>query len=141
MGKFELDGFNYVRVRIIRYLRIHTGCDTARRAKYRGRSSFNPRTHTGCDLFANFAKEEVWGFNPRTHTGCDVARLKEALDDKVSIHAPTRGATPWANRPLVSRKVSIHAPTRGATLPGATAEEGAKVSIHAPTRGATERRH
>ena len=35
---------------------------------------------------------------------------------KISIHAPTRGATCNLLRSLVSRIISIHAPTRGATL-------------------------
>ena len=78
------------------------------------------------------------GFNPRTHTGCDVQGGGSFdFEVRVSIHAPTRGATwrtgsvsylylfqsthPHGVRPLVSKlplvpvKVSIHAPTRGAT--------------------------
>ena len=57
--------------------------------------SFNPRTHTGCD-----GAVKAWcrlfksGFNPRTHTGCDFDNLNRKLAlKKVSIHAPTRGAT------------------------------------------------
>ena len=34
------------------------------------------------------------GFNPRTHTGCDAATGSLAHRLRVSIHAPTRGATP-----------------------------------------------
>ena len=32
-------------------------------------------------------------FNPRTHTGCDNLKSIFRKIDKVSIHAPTRGAT------------------------------------------------
>ena len=33
-------------------------------------------------------------FNPRTHTGCDLPRVNNTFCAyKVSIHAPTRGAT------------------------------------------------
>ena len=32
-------------------------------------------------------------FNPRTHTGCDFIRSVKHLIVRVSIHAPTRGAT------------------------------------------------
>ena len=32
-------------------------------------------------------------FNPRTHTGCDNAWSKALPPRRVSIHAPTRGAT------------------------------------------------
>ena len=79
---------------------------------------------------------------------------------KVSIHAPTRGATttvcrsspvPWFQstlphgerhtcRPFLffNLNVSIHAPTRGATRRRRlSAPLTARVSIHAPTRGAT----
>ena len=79
---------------------------------------------------------------------------------KVSIHAPTRGATQF--NPMQSQVcfVSIHAPTRGATLCTqlrvcycmfqSTHPHGVRlgksdslkayenVSIHAPTRGATQ---
>ena len=78
---------------------------------------FNPRTHTGCDvlyylksvcfqtfqsthphgvrlLFQIMYAHQSDGFNPRTHTGCDVALFgTTAKQWRVSIHAPTRGAT------------------------------------------------
>ena len=79
---------------------------------------------------------------------------------KVSIHAPTRGATesfnitmtksrfqsthPLGVRPtevyciVVETKVSIHAPTRGATSFFRRHVFRWVVSIHAPTRGATK---
>ena len=54
---------------------------------------FNPRTHTGCDHRGN-GKPETWAsFNPRTHTGCDAGRKAGHQSSRVSIHAPTRGAT------------------------------------------------
>ena len=77
---------------------------------------------------------------------------------RISIHAPTRGAT----KPVISKDpvidISIHAPTRGATKPPTSlptvyhfnprSHEGSDaalpepgldpaISIHAPTRGAT----
>ena len=55
-------------------------------------------------------------FNPRTHTGCDSKRALLKYPTKVSIHAPTRGATLRKRRDESLRNsVSIHAPTRGAT--------------------------
>ena len=36
---------------------------------------------------------------------------------RISIHAPTRGATAWMYLPECYREISIHAPTRGATHP------------------------
>ena len=56
--------------------------------------SFNPRTHTGCDQTNQLIFNIMKGFNPRTHTGCDVLRWSHMLRSSVSIHAPTRGATP-----------------------------------------------
>ena len=77
---------------------------------------FNPRTHTGCDLKER--RKELVGegfqsthphgvrrycflphdirlvcFNPRTHTGCDAPKMHITNVHRVSIHAPTRGAT------------------------------------------------
>ena len=54
-------------------------------------------------------------FNPRTHTGCDITSGSYIFARRVSIHAPTRGATDRfiTSKPVIS--VSIHAPTRGAT--------------------------
>ena len=55
----------------------------------------------------------------------------------VSIHAPTRGATPSTPRRPTRLRVSIHAPTRGATNRHRADSPHGAVSIHAPTRGAT----
>ena len=55
----------------------------------------------------------------------------------VSIHAPTRGATPFIRHLSTRSLVSIHAPTRGATCFVSDGGTNLFVSIHAPTRGAT----
>ena len=60
---------------------------------------------------------------------------------RLSIHAPTRGAT---NTPKTSSDVldlSIHAPTRGATRIKYLFVDNKMLSIHAPTRGATAKMH
>ena len=77
---------------------------------------FNPRTHTGCDTSPKNNGSYYDCFNPRTHTGCDFIRSVKHLIVRVSIHAPTRGAT-RVNDTFCAYKevVSIHAPTRGAT--------------------------
>ncbi len=62
---------------------------------------------------------------------------RRKASNSVSIHAPTRGATPGRSGFRFIADVSIHAPTRGATVSDGC---GGAVSIHAPTRGATERR-
>ena len=98
-------------------------------------------------------------FNPRTHTGCDDGWFATDTGGRVSIHAPTRGATAMGCKNPSGISVSIHAPTRGATSIIAGARNARKfqsthphgvrpksfsaaqafllVSIHAPTRGAT----
>ena len=81
--------------------------------------------------------KEHKSFNPRTHEGCDAEVNSVPPIGRVSIHAPTRGATRWWLPPSSLPRVSIHAPTRGATNLSYTAPGYDFVSIHAPTRGAT----
>ena len=57
--------------------------------------------------------------------------------DKISIHAPTRGATFRKLCISCSDFISIHAPTRGATILLFLVKLTFGISIHAPTRGAT----
>ena len=59
------------------------------------------------------------------------------LPGKISIHAPTRGATLFQLAGLQLIRISIHAPTRGATEINEEVKKAMKISIHAPTRGAT----
>ena len=56
---------------------------------------FNPRTHMGCDDRGAAYCRPSANFNPRTHMGCDW-RIVSALvyNLRISIHAPTWGATP-----------------------------------------------
>ena len=98
-------------------------------------------------------------FNPRSHVGSDDNNRKKHEGNRVSIHAPTWGATglllviiifnkfqstlPRGERqtvPQISNAdivVSIHAPTWGATLIVVVVIVVLIVSIHAPTWGAT----
>ena len=76
-------------------------------------------------------------FNPRPHARGDERRRYNGNVRRVSIHAPTRGATYKNGLVQTDRKVSIHAPTRGATKNNAAKQVKNIVSIHAPTRGAT----
>ena len=99
-------------------------------------------------------------FNPRSHKGSDEDFIDLAERLVISIHAPTRGATPIISVSKCEDVISIHAPTRGATV-GSTIYitdvygfqstlpqgerrnycindvQGLWISIHAPTRGAT----
>ena len=103
------------------------------------RNGFNPRTHTGCDRRGDQTLPRYTCFNPRTHTGCDVVGPSGGISHKVSIHAPTRGATLVNLAYQLQDAVSIHAPTRGATELTTEFNVSEEVSIHAPTRGATYR--
>ena len=55
--------------------------------------SFNPRAHAGRDLARGLYEGRPKGFNPRAHAGRDGNRAGSVRDRRVSIHAPTRGAT------------------------------------------------
>ncbi len=77
---------------------------------------FNPRAHAGRDRPPRGSCPFLECFNPRAHAGRDDQRGRGQLRRQVSIHAPTRGATPSDSMPSAKRAVSIHAPTRGATL-------------------------
>ena len=98
---------------------------------------FNPRTHTGCDLAFDIYLLFVRFQSTHPH-GVRLVPASAFRDlTKVSIHAPTRGATFDAVYSCFFRYVSIHAPTRGATMPLYIPSLPFEVSIHAPTRGAT----
>ena len=121
---------------------------------------FNPRTHEGCDITLALKIIMLLKFQSTHPRG--VRLYKTDASDfplPVSIHAPTRGATPQGTCTSPLEVVSIHAPTRGATALSAQQkadftfqsthprgvrlfvppvyEQVQHVSIHAPTRGAT----
>ena len=54
-------------------------------------------------------------FNPRSHERSDVHFRHAVVVFKISIHAPTRGATLTLSTLFCHFTISIHAPTRGAT--------------------------
>ena len=55
---------------------------------------FNPRSHEGSDLSMQVQVHGSGNFNPRSHEGSDVTLLlKTLICLRISIHAPTRGAT------------------------------------------------
>ena len=98
-------------------------------------------------------------FNPRSHEGSDSQGCRVSVSPRISIHAPTRGATVHISGNFTVAMISIHAPTRGATkyrvcaftvhrfqstLPRGerhvrffNVRDQFRISIHAPTRGAT----
>ena len=83
----------------------------------------------------------VLSFNPRTHEGCDFILLSLHCVSRVSIHAPTRGATSLKCDATTLQLLFQSTHPRGVRRPLVTALLLVdKVSIHAPTRGATERK-
>ncbi len=76
-------------------------------------------------------------FNPRSHERSDAIHKDDYILIRISIHAPTRGATKMRFFITVNVDISIHAPTRGATISSFPALGKFIISIHAPTRGAT----
>ena len=99
-------------------------------------------------------------FNPRSREGSDRSEVKILTCQKISIHAPAKGATSMDDRLIRIETISIHAPAKGATnclhdtlyhycifqstLPRrerrrVSADKGVftDISIHAPAKGAT----
>ena len=61
-----------------------------------------------------------------------------SVSTKISIHAPTKGATDFKRLDGDEEFISIHAPTKGATSSVYTVlVKICGISIHAPTKGAT----
>ena len=118
--------------------RTHTGCDT------RGNQSYHitlvsihapTRGATWRPIVLVFARV---GFNPRTHTGCDASHRGRFGQAEGFQSTHPHGVRRLHSHSLSGHtRVSIHAPTRGATIsyPNDSAQE--RGSIHAPTRGAT----
>ena len=77
---------------------------------------FNPRTHKGCDLTKSFFIA-LTAFQSTHPQGVRPSKIIDNIyNTLISIHAPTRGATPYVAISPMYWTISIHAPTRGATL-------------------------
>ena len=76
-------------------------------------------------------------FNSRPSARGDAVEMSSIVSDKISIHAPPRGATGKSEKQVKYASISIHAPPRGATLSMYNRCSGRYISIHAPPRGAT----
>ena len=123
-------------------------------------SDFNPRSYKRSDFITGAFSHDYKDFNPRSYKRSDLSDLPPFAPPDISIHAPTRGATPSVPIDVSICSISIHAPTRGATasthqiflLPDyfnprsykrsdviglEHLAKWQKISIHAPTRGAT----
>ena len=101
-------------------------------------SNFNPRSREGSDLFRIRSSYDAAYFNPRSREGSDGReRLCNGNGLRISIHAPTRGAT-------TSVLMVWDMPRFQSTLPRGERLDADPnnspsdtISIHAPTRGAT----
>ena len=77
-------------------------------------------------------------FNPRSHEGSD-----DFLQSKIYLYQSFQSTLPRRERPLspvprsLATLISIHAPTKGATPSAFCARLTSAISIHAPTKGAT----
>ena len=100
-----------------------------------GQSGFNSRAHAGRDVDNSDLKTGLQ-FQFTRPRGARQRGLRVRARPGVSIHAPTRGATSFAIRPLPLYLFQFTRP-RGARLRGMNTEQIFEVSIHAPTRGAT----
>ena len=98
---------------------------------------FNPRSYERSDASVTPNGAFGGGFNPRSYERSDWLYMAIICVVKVSIHAPTKGATHLKCPTTLLLGVSIHAPTKGATMTEKSRSKGLFVSIHAPTKGAT----
>ena len=82
-------------------------------------SCFNPRAHAGRDPVGGVDSVLSLFQSTRPRGARLLEYVKKFSVTFVSIHAPTRGATPAEVSRCTTCSVSIHAPTRGATSPTA----------------------
>jgi len=79
-------------------------------------NGFNPRTREGCDIKPKMRLCEKCGFNPRTREGCDEIFVSPARLEVLFQSTHPRGVRPATQTASINKqKVSIHAPARGAT--------------------------
>ena len=132
-------------------LRIHTEAWCLR--------NFNPRSYKRSDHVNWTLTEESTYFNPRSYKRSDDLKNKMAETGKISIHAPTRGATLWIlnhsarskfqSTLLQEERQCIWFPEEKKKIFQSTLLQEERlaylmdfnyrdyISIHAPTRGAT----
>ena len=80
------------------------------------RRDFNPRSPAGSDNMS-FSFRSIWpNFNPRSPAGSDPQVFAMIQENRISIHAPLRGATCNYLLLKIQNTISIHAPLRGATM-------------------------
>ena len=76
---------------------------------------FNPHSHEGSDGESPYLQRLLQNFNPHSHEGSDISKERKGDMSYISIHTPTKGATPLDQVIVMALKISIHTPTKGAT--------------------------
>ena len=77
--------------------RTHVGCDGCKDETFKAQTLFQSTHPRGVRLFVSFFRTIRASFNPRTHVGCDQYGMADYHLLRVSIHAPTWGATDAAH--------------------------------------------
>ena len=96
--------------------RSHKGSDSSLYTRYPIPVYFNPRSHKGSDFFAVSAMLIPSDFNPRSHKGSDVVRVVLAeMDMRFQSTLPQGERRRLYCAERIRNRISIHAPTRGAT--------------------------
>ena len=98
---------------------------------------FNPRSHKGSDATRSNRVPVSNYFNPRSHKGSDGLLYTATRNQAFQSTLPQGERRQRARSPPGPWKISIHAPTRGATYLAVLKGWITLISIHAPTRGAT----
>ena len=73
--------------------RTRKGCDAFAWIYPSTLLGFNSRTRKGCDVASGRGERVTLSFNSRTRKGCDISSCTELKYQRVSIHAPVKGAT------------------------------------------------
>ncbi len=98
---------------------------------------FNSRPSARGDKMKGMRFSMPMNFNSRPSARGDQGNVLGIICDRISIHAPPRGATRKSGGLESVYNISIHAPPRGATEVVALLVAEVLISIHAPPRGAT----
>ena len=107
-------------------------------AKVTAYQCFNPHTHEGCDWLIHqisVLSSRFQSTHPR-RVWQDCSHFAP-VNQRVSIHTPTKGVTTNYPKQYKKYKVSIHTPTKGVTLSSPPIKIEVRVSIHTPTKGVT----
>ena len=99
---------------------------------------FNPRSREGSDGLSPDPEHKQFQFQstlPRRERR--IHDSKYMCLQKISIHAPAKGATFLYRFIIIFMFISIHAPAKGATCSTCLQSIDFSISIHAPAKGAT----